>query len=91
MADFDPTKLAVDLNKLTISEVEMIEDITGEPIDALGKPGAKKGRMMRAMAYVVMRRDNPDITLDEVGDLTLVTPEGEGDPTEGAAPPPSHE
>ena len=47
--------LNVDLNDLTIAEVCEIEDRTGLPLDALGQADRPKGRMLQALAYIVMR------------------------------------
>jgi len=63
--------LSLDIKRLTLDELEMIEDIIDGPLDALAKPGAKKAKMLKAMAFVVKRRTNPDITLEDVGRLAI--------------------
>jgi len=70
--DLSLDSLTVDLDDLTIEEVEQVEDITGVPIDELAQQsGRPKGRMLRALAFVVLRRDDPSVTLEDVGKLRL--------------------
>lgn len=64
--------LTIDLEDLTIEEVEVLEEITDTALDELFAPGAKKGRVLRALAYIAARRDNPNVTLEEVGSKRLV-------------------
>jgi hypothetical protein len=73
--------LTIDLNDLTIEEIEIIEDIVDAPFDALSKPGAKKGRFLRALAYVSRRRTDPDFTLEDAGRLKVSLAEDSADPS----------
>ncbi|MGW2467955.1 hypothetical protein [Streptomyces bauhiniae] len=74
--------LDLKLESLTIDEIDAIEDITGQPIDALKKPGAKRGPMLRAMAFVAMKRKYPDFTVEDAGNLQLrFSKAGPADPT----------
>jgi hypothetical protein len=74
-----------DLDSLTIEEIELIEDLTDLAIDELLKPGVKKGKVLRAFAYVQNRRTNPDFTLEEAGKLRVSEEEETplGDETQG--------
>lgn len=80
----DPDILEIDLNHLTIAEIETIEEITGTPIDALQDPKLPKGKTLRAIAYVVGKRDDPEYTLEQAGqkrvmfEMTPVTPTSGG-------------
>jgi len=60
-----------DIESLTLNEVEIIEDMTGKSIEAIGDVTAPKGAVLKAMVFVVMRRDNPDVTADEAGDMPM--------------------
>ena len=72
----------VDLNDLTIAEVCEIEDRTGLPLDALGQADKPKGRMLQALAYIVKRREDPEFTWEQVGDLKISTSSEKVDPTD---------
>lgn len=67
----DNFTLDLKLDSLTIDEIDAIEEITGAPLDTLNKPGARRAPMLRAMAYVVMKRKYPEITPEDVGRLKL--------------------
>ncbi|MFE5621724.1 hypothetical protein ACFQ8S_06880 [Streptomyces virginiae] len=63
--------LSLSLDSLTLNEIEMIEDIIDGPLDGIAKPGAKKAKLLKAMAFVIKRRDNPDFTLEDAGNLRI--------------------
>ncbi|MFJ8955627.1 hypothetical protein ACIRO1_36605 [Streptomyces sp. NPDC102381] len=63
--------LDLKLDSLTIDEIDAIEEITGKPLDTLNKPGSRRAPMLRAMAYVVMKRKYPEIQPEDVGRLKL--------------------
>ncbi|MFH9802815.1 hypothetical protein ACH4M0_11315 [Streptomyces albidoflavus] len=79
--------LDLKLDSLTIDEIDAIEEITGAPLDTLNKPGSRRAPMLRAMAYVVMKRKHPEITPEDVGALKLNLKGGKtkADPTEANA------
>ena len=66
-----PATFKVDIQALTIDDIETIEDMTGLPIDKLGDPNAPKGKLMRALAYINARKTDPDATPESVGSLVL--------------------
>lgn len=78
----DNDVFTLDVNELTIDDIETIEDITGRPIDALSDPDMPKGKMMRAIAFVQARRTDPDATLESVGKLKMQM--GEANPKDPA-------
>jgi hypothetical protein len=83
-----PENLTLDLklDSLTIDEIDAIEEITGAPLDTLNKPGSRRAPMLRAMAYVVMKRKYPEITPEDVGRLKLnLKGKAKQDPTEASA------
>ncbi|GAA0430928.1 hypothetical protein [Streptomyces luteireticuli] len=77
--------LSLDLDSLTIDEIDTIEEITGAPLDALGKPGAKRGPMLRAMAVVIKRRTDPGFSIEDAGPLQIKLKPSAPDPTEPGA------
>jgi len=91
-----PDKVRVDFQELTFREL-------GDALDAAGvddlatATGGQKARANAAIAWVRLRRDYPDVTLDEVLDLPMAVLEvvGAGDPgnldgaTDGGTPPAS--
>lgn len=80
--------LNLDLNDLTIAEIETIEDLTDLPIDAFTSPSAKRGKMLRAIGYVLKRREDPSFTWEQAGDLRINLDDGgadDGPPLDGAA------
>lgn len=53
-----PDVLTVDLDDLTLDEIDVLETLMDAPLDALSKPGAKRAPLLRAMAVVVKRRED---------------------------------
>lgn len=86
-------RIAFDLNSLTFAETIEFEDIAEVPITSFGAEGVKMGRVALAMAYVVLRRTNPELTLDEVKAMPITTIDLSGDapvpPVDGDASKPS--
>ena len=73
----------IDVSDLTIAEVVLIEDKTGLPLDALGDADKPKGRMLQALAYIVKKREDPDFTWDQAGELRISAVSEKVDPTDG--------
>lgn len=63
--------LDVDIDHLTVGEIEEIEELTGQSIDQLGESGTPKGKLMRALGFVTRKRTNPDFTWDDAGRLKV--------------------
>ena len=82
----DQNTLEINLDSLTIEDIEFIEDYCDLPIDAVMDGKARKGKVLRAFAFVAMRRENPNITLEEVGKLPLSAFPDAGPLGEAAAP-----
>ncbi|MEU8791560.1 hypothetical protein [Streptomyces sp. NPDC048643] len=77
-----PDVLDLKLDSLTIDEIDAIEEITGQPLDALNKPGARRAPMLKAMAFVVMKRKNPEFSIEDAGRLRInLKGKGKADPT----------
>ena len=64
-------KVNIDLEHLTLGEMIDIEDIAGVPMGDLGSGAALSAKAMLAMVYVTLRRDHPDVTLDDVKGLDV--------------------
>jgi hypothetical protein len=73
-------ELSTDVNGLTLGEIEKVEDLIDASIDSVAEKGARKGRFLRAVAFVVMLRDNPDATWEDAGNVRLSPgkPDAEG-------------
>ena len=74
-------ELDVDINSLTIGEIEEIEELGDQPIDALFSGDGKKGKSLRAIAYVMKKRENPDFTWEDAGALRINFSGSKQDPT----------
>lgn len=62
---------AFDFESLTLEEVEIIENLTGESIDQAFANGKPKGKALKSFIWVVMKRDNPKFTIEEASKFTL--------------------
>lgn len=60
-----------DFESLTLAEVEIIENLTGESIDQAFGDGKPKGKALKSFVWVVMKRDNPKFTIEEASNYTL--------------------
>ena len=59
-----------DLEELTLDEVEQIE----EALDAgIGEIDLRRAKVIKVIVYTLMRRDNPALTLKEVGQIKMVS------------------
>lgn len=68
-------EIAIDIDlsgPFTLDEIVAIEDVaaTGETV------GPQSGRFMRAVALVVGRRNDPGLTLEDVGTIVVSFDEG---------------
>ena len=72
MAELDITADFVE--SLTIDDIEAIEDATGLPFDQVfsGKADVPKAKMMRAIVFVLKRRDDPEFTMAQAGRVPVV-------------------
>ncbi len=60
-----------DFETLTIGEVETIEHISGSPIDSLMDDSALKGKSLKAVVFIIKKRDNAMFTLDDAAKLSF--------------------
>jgi hypothetical protein len=75
-----------DFESLTLDEVEQIELIAGTSIEQLMEVGQPKGKALKAIIYVIKRRQDPSFTLEQAGKIPLKDAQdafmGETDPKE---------
>lgn len=87
--------LSIDFDSLTLDEIELLEDLTGVSIDAIGKriggEDQPKAKVMKALAYVAARRDDPEITLEDIGKIKLTDLVADLEVTADASPTPETE
>lgn len=57
------------MKELTIEEMEAIEDYAGVAFETMADPTVPKSKMLKAIVWVVKRRDNPDFTIDDAGKI----------------------
>ena len=62
---------AFDFESLTLEEVEIIENLTGESIDQAFANGKPKGKALKSFIWIVMKRENPKFTLEDASKFTL--------------------
>ncbi len=60
-----------DFESLTLEEIELIENLTGESIDNAFANGKPKGKVLKSFVWVVMKRDNAKFTIEEASKFTL--------------------
>jgi hypothetical protein len=96
MSDNGNGPLRVEMDDLTLGELDRVAEMLGVPIDGVMQ-GTGQFRALAALATVVRQRTDPAYTFDEaltlkLGDIDLVAeqpPESVAD--DGSAPPPSAE
>jgi hypothetical protein len=59
---------------LTLAEVEELEEACGGPLEDLD---FRRAKVIKQVVYTLLKRDNPEVTLEEVGAIQIVslTPE----------------
>lgn len=60
-----------DFEAMTLDEVETIEALTGASIDSVVADGKPKGKNLKAIIYVLKRRENPDFKIEDAGKFTI--------------------
>jgi hypothetical protein len=73
--------LKIKPDELTLGDIEMIEDLSGQPIGWLGNTDKPQGKMMVATAFAVGRRDDPKYTMEQARKMRVeVEQDGEETP-----------
>lgn len=60
----------INFEQLTLGELEELELLIGSSIDQAFADGKPKGRALRALYFVAMRRENPKLTFEETANVT---------------------
>lgn len=61
-----PDEVVIDLEALTLGDLEDVEEQTGMGFSALiNNPGGMPIKGLRALAFVTVRRDLPDVTYED--------------------------
>ena len=81
----DREELVIDVDYLTGNEIIAFEELSDMPFDVIGDPTQKKGRALVALACIIKRRDQPDYTFEEAGELAIRL-DSVADPTGPAVP-----
>lgn len=85
MSTDTPLRIDLDaLNVLKVREIIELEEITGTPVTELISAGKPMGKTLQAIAYVMAKRERPDISMDDALELEIVLEQPEGDPTTAA-------
>lgn len=64
--------MALSINSLTLGEVAKVEELSGQPISAVGDEDSPKGLALAALSFVFKRREDPKFTWNAAQSLTLV-------------------
>ena len=62
--------MKMNIEELTVGEMVLFEDVAGMSMGALAK-NTESMKVIRALIFIQARRDNPDITLDDVDAMTM--------------------
>jgi hypothetical protein len=76
-------KLNIDPEDLTLEELEVLEEHLDGSFDSAFSEGAPKAKALRLITWIILRRDNPEVTLEDAGryklaDLDLGTEDDPG-------------
>ena len=63
--------MSIDFEAMTLIEVEEIELMTGRSIETIMSDDAPRGRAMKAIIWVLKKRQDPSFTLEQAGKLSL--------------------
>ena len=55
----------INFENMTLGEIEEIENLIGRSIDEAFADGKPKGRTLRVLYYVAMRRENPSYKFED--------------------------
>ena len=59
------------INRLTLGDVAMVEELSGMSIASMGDEDAPKGKLLAALAYVTKRKSEKDFTFQDALNLTM--------------------
>jgi hypothetical protein len=59
------------IDDLTMDEIDEIETLSNAPIDSMSTDGSMKGKPLKALALIIGRRNDPNLTWQSIGKMTL--------------------
>jgi len=59
------------INRLTVGDIAIVEEMSGLGMAALGDENAPKGKLMAALAFVVKRKEDKNFTFKDAMDMTM--------------------
>ena len=65
------TTQTFDFESLTLNEVETIELFTGASIDQIMSEGQPKGKALKAIIFVIKKREDPNFTIEQAGSFKM--------------------
>lgn len=68
----DDDTITLDLDAMTLGELEAIEDVAGAEAVKAMMAGQMTAKALIAVAYVVKRRDQPEFTLEDARALRVL-------------------
>lgn len=79
--------MEINLNDLTVGDLEQIEDIAGVTAGQMFSGGGFSAKAIKAIVYVVHKKDDPSFTLDDAANVkfTDVGISDKADPTDAAS------
>lgn len=64
--------MVIDANRLTLGELEDVEDLVGKPVgEIFANMSSVSAKSLKALVFVMLRRDRPDITMEDVEAIEL--------------------
>jgi len=70
----DHRRLRIDrelVGQLTVGELELLEEKTGRPLSRLFDDDAPRGVLLHTLAYVQLRREDPETSWDDAGEVVV--------------------
>lgn len=61
----------IDVNTLTLGEIEEVETRARMGIGALQDPAAPKAKLLRALVFVLMRRNDPAVRWEDTANMSM--------------------
>ena len=71
MTEQEQEQISIDPENLTLREVDELETLLGVGIDAAFTTGSPKAKAIAALVWITRRREEPELTFDEVFDMNL--------------------
>ena len=60
----------INFEDMKLGEIEEVELLSGKSLDAMFEKGMPKGRSLRALYFVAMKRDNPEYKFEDTANIT---------------------